>query len=218
METKVSQQTLVTHHESLTPIVFDIHTTDIKKLTISLKNLSHEKTFQYVILNMHHISTLETPAWFREVRSILKQHNMILIGVRDPQLNLEFCKALKIPVIEQSETVVQNKKEQGRNLYLEYNIRSGQQIYAEHGTLVINKNVNAGSEVAARGDVHVYGKAQGKILAGVKGNLSARIFINCGYPELISIAGITLFSDDIRPMKKPCVFMICNGQLVQAEL
>lgn len=215
--TRTKQHLLTAHHEALTPVVLNIHTTEIKKLIPEFKPLSQAKTFQFVILNMQHIQSLESPAWFREIRSALKQYNLILIGVREPQLNLEFCKALKIPVISSGTTAQKTKKSapEQQNMYIEAPIRSGQQVYSEHGDLILGSSVNAGSEVAARDDIHVYGNAQGKLIAGVSGNTLARIYITAGFPELISIAGITLFADDLRPIRKTTVFKIVSGELVQ---
>ncbi|MBM9535618.1 septum site-determining protein MinC [Desulfobulbus alkaliphilus] len=68
-------------------------------------------------------------------------------------------------------------------------IRSGQQIVAPHGDLVILSSVNAGAEVLAAGNIHVYGTLRGRALAGTGGNTSARIFsLQCN-PELVAVAG-----------------------------
>lgn len=68
-------------------------------------------------------------------------------------------------------------------------IRSGQQVYAAHGDLVIYGNVNSGAEVAADGDVHIYGKLSGRAMAGAQGNETARMTVKMLDAELISIAG-----------------------------
>jgi septum site-determining protein MinC len=68
-------------------------------------------------------------------------------------------------------------------------IRSGQQIVAPHGDLVILSSVNAGAEVLAAGNIHVYGTLRGRALAGTGGDTSARIFsLQCN-PELVAVAG-----------------------------
>ena len=94
-------------------------------------------------------------------------------------------------------------------------IRSGQQVYAEKSSLIIRGNISAGAEVASANDVHIYGACHGKILAGVTGNVAARIYLKSGFPELVSIAGITLHSEDIKPISQDTMFMITNGQLSQ---
>ncbi|MCK5649116.1 MAG: septum site-determining protein MinC [Gammaproteobacteria bacterium] len=76
-------------------------------------------------------------------------------------------------------------------------IRSGQQIYAPGGDLVVIGSVSAGAEILADGNIHVYGTLRGRALAGVKGNQAASVFCRSLQAELISIAGIYLLSDNI---------------------
>ena len=76
-------------------------------------------------------------------------------------------------------------------------IRSGQQIYAPGGDLIIIGSVGAGAEILADGNIHVYGALRGRALAGVRGDQSANIFCNSLQAELYSIAGIYLLSDDL---------------------
>jgi len=76
-------------------------------------------------------------------------------------------------------------------------IRSGQRIYAA-GDLVVLAQVSAGAEIMAEGNIHVYGSLRGRALAGVQGNVNARIFCSDLQAELISIAGNYKISDDMR--------------------
>ncbi|KNH06604.1 Septum site-determining protein MinC [Candidatus Burkholderia brachyanthoides] len=68
-------------------------------------------------------------------------------------------------------------------------LRSGQQVYAK-GDLIVLGLVSYGAEVIAEGNIHIYAPLRGRALAGVHGNLDARIFCTCLEPELVSIAGI----------------------------
>lgn len=77
-------------------------------------------------------------------------------------------------------------------------VRSGQQIYAEHGDLVILSAVSPGAEVIADGCVHVYGKLSGRAIAGARGDESARIFCRKLDAELIAIAGIYAVSEQMK--------------------
>lgn len=54
-------------------------------------------------------------------------------------------------------------------------VRSGQQVYAEGRSLVILGGVNEGAEVMADGDIHVYGRLQGRAVAGLSGDRSAKV-------------------------------------------
>lgn len=78
-------------------------------------------------------------------------------------------------------------------------VRSGQQIFAERGDLVVIASVSPGAELIARGNIHVYGTLRGRALAGVHGDNAARIFCETLDAELIAIAGLYKLSDAIDP-------------------
>ena len=80
--------------------------------------------------------------------------------------------------------------EGGGGMLVTQPVRSGQQIYARNTDLVILAPVSPGAEVLADGHVHVYAPLNGRALAGVRGNTSARIFCKSFRAELISIAGV----------------------------
>src|SRR5690606_28414593 len=75
-------------------------------------------------------------------------------------------------------------------LVIDKPLRSGQQVYARGGDLVVMAMVNPGAEVIADGHIHVYAPLRGKAMAGARGNAQARIFALAMAPELISIAGV----------------------------
>jgi septum site-determining protein MinC len=68
-------------------------------------------------------------------------------------------------------------------------LRSGQQIYARGGDLVMLAVVNFGAEVIADGHIHVYAPLRGRAIAGARGDATARIFSTCMEPQLVSVAG-----------------------------
>jgi septum site-determining protein MinC len=77
-------------------------------------------------------------------------------------------------------------------------LRSGQQVYAK-GDLIVLGLVSYGAEVIAEGNIHIYAPLRGRALAGVHGNLDARIFCTCLEPELVSIAGIYRTTENPLP-------------------
>ena len=99
-------------------------------------------------------------------------------------------------------------------------VRSGQQIYAKEGDLVINGDVGAGAEVIADGNIHIYGALRGKALAGAMGEKNASIFCQLLSPELVSIAGIYKLSDDLSAdfAGKSCIVSLQDEQIVLANL
>jgi septum site-determining protein MinC len=77
-------------------------------------------------------------------------------------------------------------------------VRTGQRIYAEGANLVVLAIVNAGAELIADGDIHVYAPMRGRAIAGARGNEAARIFVHGMEAELLSIAGcFKVFEDGI---------------------
>lgn len=90
-------------------------------------------------------------------------------------------------------------------------LRSGQQVYAPHGDLVVLAMVSYGAEVIADGSVHVYAPLRGRAIAGAQGNTQARIFSTCMQAQLLSIAGNYRAFDDGLPSE-------INGHMAQARL
>lgn len=84
------------------------------------------------------------------------------------------------------------------SLLVDKPVRSGQRIYA-NGDLIVLATVSAGAEIIADGNIHVYGSLRGRALAGVQGDLSARIFCTDLQAELVSISGQYQISDAMAP-------------------
>jgi len=98
-------------------------------------------------------------------------------------------------------------------------IRSGQRIYA-HGDLIVLAQVSAGAEILAEGNIHVYGSLRGRALAGVQGNIEARIFCSDLQAELISIAGTYKISEDLTETVRNRPVQVClqNNTLTIKDL
>ena len=69
-------------------------------------------------------------------------------------------------------------------------MRSGQQVYARGGDLIVAAAVNFGAEIIADGSIHVYAPLRGRAIAGARGDTGARIFALAMEPQLVSIAGV----------------------------
>ena len=76
-------------------------------------------------------------------------------------------------------------------------VRAGQRIYAEGADMVITSTVNAGAEVLADGNIHIYGALRGRAIAGARGDTEARVFALNFDPELIAIAGFYAVRDGL---------------------
>jgi septum site-determining protein MinC len=74
-------------------------------------------------------------------------------------------------------------------LIVDANVRSGQSIVHPDGDVTIIGRVASGAEIVAGGSVHVYGALQGRVIAGISGSRSARIFCTEARAELLCIGG-----------------------------
>ncbi len=75
-------------------------------------------------------------------------------------------------------------------------VRSGQRVFSP-GDLIILSSVNAGAEVLARGNIHVYGALRGRAMAGIEGDDDVRIFCSQCNPELIAVAGDYMVNESL---------------------
>ena len=99
---------------------------------------------------------------------------------------------------------------------IEKPVRSGQQVFAENGDAILLTHTSAGSEVMASGSIHVYGALRGRVLAGVHGDVTARIFCRSLDAELIAIAGRYQLLDegDTDLRGKPAMIRLDGEKLI----
>ena len=106
-------------------------------------------------------------------------------------------------------------------LVIDKPLRSGQQVYAKGGDLVVLAVVNFGAEVIADGSIHVYAPLRGKAIAGARGNQAARIYSTCFEPELIAIAGTYRTAENALPEEvrgKPAQIRLEGDKLVMEPI
>ena len=94
-------------------------------------------------------------------------------------------------------------------------VRSGQQIYAADGDLIVTNTVSAGAEIVADGCVHVYAGLRGRAIAGAKGDTTARIFCRRFEAELVAVAGVYAVAEQMQgDLKgKPVQAYLQDGKL-----
>jgi septum site-determining protein MinC len=96
-------------------------------------------------------------------------------------------------------------------------LRSGQQVYARGGDLVVLSLVSYGAEVIADGSIHVYAPLRGRALAGAKGDSTARIYTTCMQAQLLSIAGVYRTGEAALPpelLGRVAQVRLCDEQLL----
>ena len=91
------------------------------------------------------------------------------------------------------------KSEKTETLIVDGNLRSGQSIMHPEGDVTIVGRVASGAEIVAGGSVHVYGALQGRVIAGISGSSSARIFCKEARAELICIGGVYVTAEQMNP-------------------
>lgn len=69
-------------------------------------------------------------------------------------------------------------------------VRSGQQIYARGGDLVLLNGMSHGAEAIADGSIHCYGPLRGRVLAGAQGRTDTRILTTHFCADLVAVAGV----------------------------
>lgn len=99
-------------------------------------------------------------------------------------------------------------------------VRSGQQIYAEGGDLIVMNTVSPGAEVIADGCVHVYGALRGRAIAGARGDVQARVFCRRFEAELVAVAGIYAVAEQMQGelRGKPVQAQLKDGKLKLEKL
>ncbi|WP_419174617.1 septum site-determining protein MinC [Desulfosediminicola sp.] len=169
----------------------------------------------------------------------LREFGLVLVGVRSSDAFLcervvEAGLGLLPPVKSRSSKIVQDDTEESETQsesrdrktanesrsvaptkVINQPVRSGQQVFAPEGDLVILSSVNAGAEVLAAGNIHIYGALRGRALAGINGDSTSRIFSLQSDPELIAIAGEYMVNEslDQNVLNHSAVFSLSDGSL-----
>jgi septum site-determining protein MinC len=80
-------------------------------------------------------------------------------------------------------------KPKAASLLIDSQVRSGQSVVFPEGDITIVGSVSSGAEIVAGGSIHVYGTLRGRAMAGINGNLTARIYCQKVEAELLAIDG-----------------------------
>lgn len=93
-------------------------------------------------------------------------------------------------------------------------LRSGQSLNHVGGDLILTNSVNNGAEAITDNSLHVYGRAQGRLVAGATGDKDARIFCQVFNPSLVSVAGTYCLRDNLpdHVIDKPVQVKFVEGE------
>ncbi|MDV2859902.1 septum site-determining protein MinC [Psychrobacter sp. CAM01] len=111
-----------------------------------------------------------------------------------------------------AETLV--SAEQITSLIYDQMLRSGQSLNHVGGDLILTNSVNSGAEAITDNSLHVYGRAQGRLVAGATGDKDARIFCQAFNPSLVSVAGTYCLRDNLpeHVIDKPVQVRFVEGE------
>ncbi|MBJ7537775.1 septum site-determining protein MinC [Marinomonas transparens] len=181
---------------SQAPIIIDVS---------KMESLLSLKELEALVLSVNRLG-LSVIGWRCHAEKIPEWHADVMVPLlpasKTRQIAISEAAALESRVAKADpdvviKTVVEERLVSPQTKVITKPIRSGQQVYAE-GDLVVLTQVSAGAEVLADGNIHVYGALRGRALAGVKGDINARIFCQSMEAELVSIAGNFMLSDALQ--------------------
>lgn len=163
----------------------NVELAELKNKLINLKTL--DQNFNNLVLSASGKLSLEK---LKIIQQIIVEQKFNLIALEGQYDFTAPIAIVKFPTNLSTEVKLITKSK-----IIDQPVRSGMRI--EHdGDIVINSFVSEGAEVVAQGNIHIYGEARGRLMAGAYGDKTNRIFVQQFNPELISIAGI------YRPMEE----------------
>lgn len=159
-----------------------------------------------------------------QLLELLRQYQMTPVGVRTSDVSLvDYAELCGLAVFKPSTSNKQDEKSppeqvpsqkvapnsssssQTDTLITAHrlaNLRSGQLEKHMLSDVLVMGSVNSGAELYAGGNITILGAVRGRVHAGAAGNKEARIIARDFNPELVSISGIFLLSDDIPSIAK----------------
>ena len=150
-----------------------------------------------VVIDLESLADSKESVEFKGLHELLRGYGMVPVGVRNgsPKQNAA-ARLAGLPVLPESRVGGGPKKPElpeppppSRTRVIAHSVRSGQEIYIADGDLIVLGAVSDGADVAADGNIHVYGPLRGRALAGFKGNSETWIFCKSLEARLVSIAG-----------------------------
>ncbi len=169
-----------------------------------------------IVIDLQKLGDPQQQIDFKAIVQELRSHSLIPVGVRNGnttqqtlavEANLAILPEAKTEIhnTNSTTTVAQPKTTTPKTLtaqpgtkVITQQVRSGQQVYAKGGDLIVLAAVSPGAELLADGHIHIYGPLRGRALAGISGNQQARIFCHSLEAELVSIAGHYWVKDDLH--------------------
>lgn len=177
-----------------------VATDDVDEILRSMTGYGEGEEYAPVVVDSEYkldLATLKAKLWERKIAVI-----GVVAGVLDEQ-----AQALHIPIFPQDKPIARLTEQKPnvqdtttptqKTLVFKELVRSGMQVYHVEGDLVVLESIRNGADVASAGNLYVYGKAGGRLMAGVTGDKNAHIFCQHFDPLLVSVAGTYCSREDI---------------------
>jgi septum site-determining protein MinC len=215
----------------LTLLVFRVLDASHEKLAVQL-----DKKFKQAAALLQHAPVVidlqvvhEKPVDLGYIVGLLRSYGLIPVGVRGGTVQQnEIAMSLSLGILPELKVERTRRESVGESpvatpiaaKIVTQPVRSGQQIVELQGDLIILATVSPGAEILAKRHIHVYGALRGRALAGVTGDVEARIFCQAMEAELVSIAGNYVVNEDLKASLrgKPAQVYLQQAKLVVQAL
>ncbi|GIU43047.1 septum site-determining protein MinC [Shewanella algidipiscicola] len=196
---------------SFTLSVLHINHADLNKVAAELDNkLAIAPQFFIgapLVVNLSSIQDANYP--LAGLKDLLLSRNLVIVGITGaPSAIANQAQSLGLAIIKSGKQSANQPQLPRTTKIVKQNIRSGQQIYAQNGDLIIVGAVGNGAEVIADGSIHIYGSLRGKAMAGANGDRNAVIIAQTLDAELVSIAGQYWLTENLQAhatIKSGCI-------------
>lgn len=186
---------------SFTLSVLHINHVDLDKVTVELDSkLAIAPQFFIGAPLVVNLGAITAPDYnLAALKDLLTSRQLVIVGVTQatPEIAL-IAKQLGLAQIKSGKQTSNQPQLPKTTKIIKQNVRSGQQVYAKNGDLVVVGTVGNGAELIADGSIHVYGPLRGKAMAGASGDKHAVIIAKSIEAELVSIAGQYWLTENIQ--------------------
>lgn len=211
-------QPLVFKGNAYTLTTLQLLSLDLDRIQDALKDKIAQapKFFEYipVVLDLQKLTNDPSEYKLSDLVTCLRSHKLIPVGVRGAHATvqeqakeqglacLSDTKVMETAQTKDAPKTAAKAKAQpvasSATRIITQPVRSGQQIYAQGGDLIVLSTVSHGAEILADGNIHVYAPLRGRALAGVMGDTNTYIFCQSLEAELISVAGQYRISEQLK--------------------
>lgn len=155
-----------------------------------------------------------------ELKNQLTSRQLVIVGITSatPVMSQQ-AKEIGLAIVKAGKQTSTPPPAPRQTKIVKQNIRSGQQVYAKNGDLIVFGAVGNGAEVIADGSIHIYGALRGKAMAGAAGDINAVIIAQSLEAELVSIAGQYWLAENLQQHssdKSGCIRLVGESLTVES--